>query len=152
MLSPLWSMPTNPHMPIPFKDALFKLKNSAITISQHPVDGISNSQGSKAWVYFAGICMALASVYLYIRERTFKGSNFKTSDFRTYFTCLIQWFRSEKKWLFLFLAILFLVYLSAFLYPYLLTDETWLVRPGTHIGLGHGFGRYLVPENQGSWL
>ncbi len=44
------------------------------------------------------------------------------------FNCLIQWFRSEKKWLFLFLAILFLVYLPTFLYPYLLADETSLVR------------------------
>src|SRR5579862_5767703 len=29
-------------------------------------------------------------------------------------------------------AFLFIVYLPVFLYPYLLLDETWIVRPGTY--------------------
>lgn len=54
------------------------------------------------------------------------------------------YFEVDKKSLYLFLVVIFLVYLPTFLYPYLLTDETWLVAiPSTHIGLGDGFGRYL---------
>jgi hypothetical protein len=53
----------------------------------------------------------------------------------------------HKSWLIfllLYFLILFLIYLPTFLHPYLLTDETWLIAiPGSHVGLGDGFGRYL---------